>query len=74
MCGLFGFSRYGAPIKHLSELTNSLAQQSAVRGTDATGIAFNEEKLKIIKEGKSAYEMDFKHSDDTLALMLIAIS
>ena len=37
MCGLFGFSRYGAPIKYLSELTNSLAQQSAVRGTDATG-------------------------------------
>lgn len=69
MCGLFGFSRYGAPIKHLSDLTNALAEQSAVRGTDATGVAFNEEKLKIVKEGKSAYEMDFKHSDDTLALM-----
>lgn len=69
MCGLFGFSRYGAPIKYLSELTNALAQQSAARGTDATGIAFNEEKLKIVKAGKSAYEMDFKHSDDTLALI-----
>ena len=69
MCGLFGFSRYGEPIKNLSVITNSLAEQSAIRGTDATGIAFNEEKMKIVKEGKSAYEMDFKHSDDTLALV-----
>jgi glutamine phosphoribosylpyrophosphate amidotransferase len=69
MCGLFGFSRYGEPIKNLSVVTNSLAEQSAIRGTDATGIAFNDDKLKIIKEGKSAYEMDFKHSDDILALI-----
>ena len=69
MCGLFGFSRYGEPIKNLSVITNSLAEQSAIRGTDATGIAFNEEKMKIVKEGKSAYEMVFKHSDDTLALV-----
>ena len=69
MCGLFGFSRYGEPIKNLSVITNSLAEQSAIRGTDATGIAFNEEKMKIVKEGKSAYEMDFKHNDDTLALV-----
>lgn len=69
MCGLFGFSRYGEPIKNLSVVTNSLAEQSAIRGIDATGIAFNDGKLKIIKEGKSAYEMDFKHSDDTVALI-----
>ena len=69
MCGLFGFVRYGTTIKNLSDITNSLAEQSAIRGTDATGIAFNEEKLKIVKAGKSAYEMDFKHSDDTLALI-----
>ena len=69
MCGLFGFSRYGELIKNLSDITNSLAEQSAVRGTDATGIAFNDDKLKIIKEGKSAYEMDFKHNDDILALI-----
>ena len=65
MCGLFGFLRYGEAIKNLSTLTNSLAEQSAVRGTDATGIAFNEGgKLKIIKDGKSAYELDFKLGDD----------
>ena len=69
MCGLFGFSRYGQQIKNLQDITNSLAEQSAIRGTDATGIAFNEEKMKITKEGKSAYEMDFKHHDSTLALI-----
>ena len=68
MCGLFGFSRYGEPIKNLSVITNSLAEQSAIRGTDATGIAFNDGSLKIIKEGKSAYEMEFKHHDSCLAL------
>ena len=70
MCGLFGFLRYGNPIKGLKEVTNSLAEQSAVRGTDATGIAFNENgKLRIFKDGKSAYELDFKHSDDTSAMI-----
>ena len=69
MCGLFGFVRYGTTMKNLSLLTNSLAQQSAIRGTDATGIAFNDGNLKIIKEGKSAYEMDFKHSEDIHALI-----
>ena len=69
MCGLFGFSRYGQQIKNLQDITNSLAEQSAIRGTDATGIAFNEDKMKIIKEGKSAYEMDFKHGEDTRALI-----
>ena len=65
MCGLFGFLRYGEAIKKLSTLTNSLAEQSAIRGTDATGIAFNEDsKLRIFKDGRSAYELDFKHSDD----------
>ncbi len=70
MCGLYGFSRYGEPIKGLSTLTNSLAEQSAVRGTDATGIAFNESgKLRIFKDGKSAYELDFKHGDDTRSMI-----
>ena len=70
MCGLFGFVRYGEPIKGLATVTNSLAEQSAVRGTDATGVAFNEDsKLRIFKDGKSAYEFDFKHSDDTRAMI-----
>ena len=70
MCGLFGFLRYGEPIKGLATITNSLAEQSAIRGTDATGIAFNEGgKIRIFKDGKSAYELDFKHSDDTRAMI-----
>ena len=70
MCGLFGFVRYGEEIKRLNSITNSLAEQSAVRGTDATGIAFCDEgKLKIVKDGKSAYELDFKHEDDIRTLI-----
>lgn len=70
MCGLFGFSRYGDKIKNLSDLTNSLAEQSAVRGTDATGIAFcNTSGINILKDGKSAHELDFKHPDEIQALI-----
>ncbi len=66
MCGLFGFSHYGEnKIKNLSELTNTLADQSVVRGTDATGIAFQTGgRLCILKESKSAYMLNFKHDDD----------
>ena len=54
----------------MSELTNSLAEQSAVRGTDATGIAFNRKNnLVILKDSKSAYKMNFKHGDDVHALI-----
>ncbi len=71
MCGLFGFLNYSNnPIKNLSVLTNSLAKQSAARGTDATGIAFTSSGgINVIKDSKSAYRMDFKHSDDIIALM-----
>ena len=70
MCGLFGFSRYGnKEIKDLSKLTNALSVESATRGTDATGISFkNNGHLKIVKDSKSAYKMDFKHPDDIAAL------
>lgn len=71
MCGLFGFSNYsGTTSKGLCELTNSLAEQSAVRGIDATGIAFCKTGgITINKEPKSAYSIDFKHSDDIKALI-----
>lgn len=71
MCGLFGFSRYGNDeIKRLSTLTNSLAREASVRGTDSTGIAFNNANryLQIVKDAKSAYKMDFKHPDSINAL------
>ena len=71
MCGLFGFSIYGSnKLKDLKDITNSLAEQSAIRGTDATGIAYNEHgKLNIVKDGKSAFAVDFKHSDNIRVLI-----
>ena len=64
MCGLAGYLHYGkTEIKNLDVLTNALAREAAVRGTDATGIAFVEKgRLYIQKDGKPAYKMDFKHS------------
>ena len=71
MCGLFGFSTYcDQPIKGLTNLTNALAEQSAVRGVDATGIAYGKNGgISIYKEPKSAYLMDFKHPEETKALI-----
>lgn len=71
MCGLFGFSTYAdQPQKGLCELTNSLAEQSAVRGIDATGIAFCKTGgISICKEPKSAYAIDFKHPEETSAMI-----
>lgn len=55
---------------NLSVLTNSLAEQSAIRGTDATGIAFTSSSgINTVKDSKSAYRMDFKHPDNTIALI-----
>lgn len=70
MCGLYGFLHYGDnKIKYLSNITNALAEESAVRGTDAAGIAYNDKnKVVIHKEPKSSYAVDFKHSDDTVCV------
>lgn len=70
MCGLFGFYNYnGSDINKLSNLTNILATNSTVRGTDASGIAYNDNnKLIIHKEAKSAKIVDFKHSNDTVCV------
>lgn len=66
-----GFVHYGnEPIKDLPVLTNSLAEYSAVRGTDATGIAYvNNGRIQIGKEARSAYAMKFKHPDSIAALI-----
>lgn len=60
MCGLYGVLSYGNEIKDIAEITEALAVESAVRGTDATGIAYNKrEHLTVFKKSKSAYEMEF---------------
>lgn len=70
MCCLFGFYNYSCqPIKNISHLTNALAEEATVRGTDATGIAYNhKDKLVIHKEPKSAFQVDFKHPDDIVSV------
>ena len=70
MCCLFGFYNYsGQTIKELRHLTNCLAEEATVRGTDATGIAYNHKgKLIIHKEPKSAFQINFKHPDDIVSV------
>ena len=70
MCCLFGIFNYsGQEIKNLSNLTNLLAGNATVRGTDATGVAYNNNgKLMIHKEAKSAYMIDFKHPDNVVCV------
>lgn len=71
MCGLYGFLHYGTErIKHLSDLTNALAEESAVRGTDAAGIAFVDKgEICIFKDSKSAYMLNLQHGDAVKALI-----
>lgn len=71
MCSLFGFYNYsGQNIKELSKLTNHLAKEATIRGTDATGISYHyKNNLVIHKEPKSAFKMTFKHPDNTVCVM-----
>ena len=70
MCCLFGFYHYGGGENDkLSGLTNLLAENAAVRGTDAAGIAYNDRgKLIIHKEAKAAYNIDFKHPESAVCV------
>ncbi|MBQ8370492.1 MAG: class II glutamine amidotransferase [Clostridia bacterium] len=69
MCGLFGFTCYGSPVKGITGLTNTLAEYSAIRGTDATGIAYCTKQIHINKGGKSAYAMNFKVPENVKAVI-----
>ena len=70
MCGLYGVLSYGNKVKDMAEITEALAVESAVRGTDATGIAYNKNcKLTVFKKSKSAYEMSFSVPKNTAAVM-----
>ena len=65
MCGLFGVYFYGEQkdlkVLNLSKLVKELGHASAIRGTDATGIAYvlDGKKLEIDKRGVSAYQFKF---------------
>ena len=71
MCGLFGFSTYREKVTHdLSILTNALAKQSSIRGTDATGVAFCQGgRLQIHKEAVAASKLTFSHPASIRALV-----
>ena len=60
MCGLFGFSdpKNSLSARQKNRLLNALACASEVRGTDATGIAYNAGgKLRIFKRPKAAHAL-----------------
>lgn len=60
MCGLYGVLSYGNEIKDIAEIIEALAIESAIRGTDATGYAYNGTKhIEVYKKSKSAYTMNF---------------
>lgn len=61
MCGLFGFLYYGKKgLKDAEKLLEYLALEASVRGTDATGYAYNyKNKIQIEKAAKPAYLMKY---------------
>ena len=71
MCGLFGFSTYQEKVAHdLTKLTNSLALQSSIRGTDATGVAFCVGgHIQIHKEAAPAHKLKFTHPSNICAMI-----
>lgn len=71
MCGLFGFVNYKKQeIKGLNTLAKALAVASSVRGTHATGIAYNMDgELIIHKEPKSAHNFKIDIPENTNVLM-----
>ena len=71
MCGLFGFSTYQEKVTYdLAKLTNSLAKQSSIRGTDATGVAFcSGGHIQIHKEALPAQKLSFTHPTNIRALI-----
>ena len=65
MCGLFGFSSYNNSVSRqkLDKLLNCLASESQIRGTQATGIAYNNKhKVVVQKDSKAADDMKFQIS------------
>ena len=72
MCGLFGFSDYkgNQSTKFLNVLCNSLARESEIRGSHATGIAYIAKGvININKHPKPASKINFKIPNRTVAVM-----
>ena len=72
MCALYGYLDYGkrVPWKLLQKLVQALANASEVRGTHATGIAYNhDDTLTIFKRPKPAHKLHFRIPEGTAAVM-----
>ena len=72
MCALYGYLDYGkrVPWKLLQKLVQALANASEVRGTHATGIAYNTDNaLTIFKRPKPAHKLHFRIPEGTTAVM-----
>lgn len=72
MCAIFGLIDYGKVFtaKQRECFMNVLAVQSEIRGTDATGFAFNSGgKLRIFKRPVAAHEMLLKLSEDANVIL-----
>ncbi len=72
MCCLFGIIDYGMNIsgRQKARMLSILATECEVRGTDATGIAYNSGgKLHIFKRPQAAHELRFFIPNDTHVIM-----
>ena len=72
MCALYGYLDYGkrVPWKTLQKLVQALANASEVRGTHATGIAYNTgDGLKLFKRPRPAHKLHFRIPNGTAVVM-----
>lgn len=72
MCCLFGIIDYGKTLsaRQRTAMLSILATECEVRGTDATGIAYNGyRKMRIYKRPKAAHEMRFLLPQDANVIM-----
>lgn len=70
MCCLFGFYNYGGQvIKNLSHLTNSLAEEATIRGTDATLQCSYDDLTDILAAeiDKRFYGIEFSDTENKLS-------
>lgn len=72
MCCLFGLLDYGHSLsaKQTNRIISTLAKECEVRGTDATGVAYNSGgKLNIYKRPFPAHKMKFRIPSDAHVIM-----
>lgn len=72
MCALFGLIDYGNKFsaKQRAKIISVLAKECEIRGTDATGIAYNSGgKLHIFKRAISAHKMRFRLPENANIIM-----